>query len=99
MPAEGVKTAGVGIVQGAGVDTPPRVAYAIGKRVGGAVERNRLRRRLRPIVSDLAAAGSLAFGDYLIGARAEACSLSSADLRSAASAVLGDVQRRATGAR
>ena len=99
MPVEGVQTAGVGTGQGAGVDTPPRVAYAIGKRVGGAVERNRLRRRLRPIVSDLAAAGSLAFGDYLIGASAQACSLSSAELRSAASAALGDAQRRATGAR
>ena len=29
---------------------PPRVAYAIGKTVGGAVERNRVRRRLREIV-------------------------------------------------
>ena len=29
---------------------PPRVAYAVGKTVGGAVERNRVRRRLREIV-------------------------------------------------
>ena len=29
---------------------PPRVAYAIGKSVGGAVERNRVRRRLRASV-------------------------------------------------
>src|SRR5216683_8128406 len=29
---------------------PPRVAYAIGRKVGSAVERNRLRRRLRAIV-------------------------------------------------
>lgn len=27
--------------------TPPRVAYAVGRRVGGAVARNRVRRRLR----------------------------------------------------
>src|SRR5207245_774623 len=33
---------------------PPRVAYAIGRKVGGAVKRNRLRRRLRAIVQELA---------------------------------------------
>jgi ribonuclease P protein component len=32
-------------------DDPPRVAYAIGKRVGGSVTRNRLRRRLRELVA------------------------------------------------
>ena len=31
---------------------PPRVAYAIGRRSGGAVDRNRLRRRLRPLVRE-----------------------------------------------
>jgi ribonuclease P protein component len=31
-----------------------RVAYAIPKRVGGAVVRNRIRRRLRAVVADLA---------------------------------------------
>jgi ribonuclease P protein component len=34
---------------------PPRVAYAIGRRAGGAVERNRIRRRLRHVVRDHAA--------------------------------------------
>ena len=29
---------------------PPRVAYAVGRPVGSAVERNRLRRRLRAVV-------------------------------------------------
>jgi ribonuclease P protein component len=28
-------------------DEPPRVAFAVGRRVGGAVVRNRVRRRLR----------------------------------------------------
>ena len=34
---------------------PPRVAYAVGRRAGGAVERNRIRRRLRHVVRDHAA--------------------------------------------
>ena len=34
---------------------PPRVAYAIGRRTGGAVERNRIRRRLRHVVRNHAA--------------------------------------------
>lgn len=45
---------------------PPRVAYAIGKRVGPAVVRNRLRRRLRMIVREVAP--TLPPGAYLIGA-------------------------------
>jgi ribonuclease P protein component len=41
---------------------PPRVAYAVGKRVGGSVIRNRLRRRLRAQV----AAAPPPSGAYLI---------------------------------
>ena len=55
---------------------PPRVAYAIGRHVGGAVARNQLRRRLRSIVSDLAGSGSVAPGSYLIRASAPATELS-----------------------
>lgn len=59
--------------------SPPHVAYAIGRAVGGAVERNRLRRRLRPIMSDLAP--SLPPGWYLVGARPRAGDCTSAALR------------------
>ena len=45
-----------------------RVAFAIGRGVGGAVVRNRVRRRLRGVVEDLARADALAGGLYLIGA-------------------------------
>ena len=40
----------------------PRVAFAVGRRVGPAVARNRLRRRLRAIWRDLEVPG----GDYLV---------------------------------
>lgn len=44
----------------------PHVGYAIGRQIGGAVERNRLRRRFRAIMSthDM----DLAPGWYLFGA-------------------------------
>jgi len=51
----------------AGTDGPPRVAYAVGRRVGGAVARNRVRRRLRAVVA--AEAAALAPDHvYLVGA-------------------------------
>jgi ribonuclease P protein component len=52
-------------------DGPVRVGFTVSKKVGNAVERNRVRRRLREIVR-LAAAGTMRPGhDYvLIGRRA-----------------------------
>lgn len=65
--------------------TPPRVAYAIGRRVGGAVVRNRLRRRLRALV----AAAALAPGDYLIGVGPAGADLTSSQLSSHLSSAVG----------
>ena len=59
----------------------PRVAYAVGKGVGGAVARNRLRRRIRSAVREERAA--LRDGRaYLISARPVAAQLPFAELRS-----------------
>lgn len=63
--------------------TPPRVAYSVGKRVGPAVVRNRVKRRLRAIVADLAApTGTLPPGPgaYLISVGPAAATLSYAQL-------------------
>ena len=49
---------------------PPAVAFAIGKTVGGAVVRNRVRRRLRAGLRELCAAGRLPQGSYLVGGTA-----------------------------
>lgn len=56
----------------------PQVAYAIGRRTGGAVMRNRIRRRLRAVVRDLA--GELAPGAYLLGAGPSAAVVPHAEL-------------------
>ncbi|MGZ0178631.1 MAG: ribonuclease P protein component [Acidimicrobiales bacterium] len=45
----------------------PQIGYAIGKKVGNAVVRNRIRRRLRPII--VAEAHHLPPGIYLIGVK------------------------------
>jgi ribonuclease P protein component len=68
---------------------PPRVAYAIGRKVGGAVERNRLRRRLRGIVWQLAPL--LRPGAYLIGVAPEGTHLSVGELRSTVTQALEKV--------
>lgn len=72
--------------------TPPAVAYAIGRKVGGAVVRNRIRRRLRAIVSELAP--QLAPGAYLVGVAPEATSLSFGELKAIVSDALEAVVRR-----
>jgi ribonuclease P protein component len=79
------------------LDVPPRVAFAIGRQVGPAVVRNRLRRRLRAILRDVAT--DLSPGTYLVGTRPEAAHLSFPDLRAALMHSLQDLSRPRTGRR
>jgi len=59
-----------------GGDTnPPRAGFALGRSVGGAVVRNRVRRRLRAALRELQAAGRLPAGAYLLGGTAELAEL------------------------
>jgi ribonuclease P protein component len=55
---------------------PPRVAYALGRAIGPAVVRNRLRRQLQALVGD----SSLPAGLYLIGAQPAAARRSFVEL-------------------
>ena len=65
-------------------DAPICVAYAIGRRVGPAVVRNRLRRRLRAIVAELGPRP----GDYLVVTDPDAASLPFSDLKALVSKAL-----------
>lgn len=64
-------------------DDTTRVAYAIGRAVGGAVVRNRVRRRLRAVVGEVQP--QMAPGAYLLGAAPEAATIPYRDLRAAVS--------------
>jgi ribonuclease P protein component len=69
-----------------------RVAYAIGRRVGTAVTRNRLRRRLRAIVATAEAEGRLDPGAYLIGVTPEAPAMTYAELEQTVFRLLEDAR-------
>ena len=72
-----------------GEGQPPRVAYAIGRSVGGAVVRNRLRRRLRAAVGELA--DSIPAGAWLIGAGAGAVDMTYDDLKASVAEALSAI--------
>ena len=65
-----------------------RVAYAIGRKVGPAVARNRLRRQLRAAVREIHRDGGLVPGAYLVSARSDAVGRPYRDLRSDLAAAL-----------
>jgi ribonuclease P protein component len=72
---------------------PPRVAYAISRKVGGAVDRNRLRRRLRALASQT----DLGSGAWLVSASPGASDATFAELAgwwSSAVAALDPVEAR-----
>ena len=71
---------------------PPRVAYAVGRRSGNAVERNRIRRRLRHVVSNHAER-LRADHQYLVGASQGALGTPSAELNDAWLRLVDQVHR------
>lgn len=70
---------------------PARVTVVAGRSAGNAVQRNRIKRRLRAAV----AAASLAAGfDYVIVGRAPAARIDAAQLRAAVADAAAEVSRR-----
>lgn len=78
-------------VAAASADGVCQVAYAVPRRVGTAVERNRCRRRLRAIVAE--AAGTLPAGTYLIRVGPTVKSVSFQELRRRVVEVMKDASR------
>ena len=71
-------------------DDPPRVAYAVGRKVGNAVTRNRVRRQLRAAMR--ANAGLLRGGwAYLVQARPGATTSSASELSDTLRAILSRI--------
>jgi len=71
---------------------PPRVAYAVGRSVGDAVTRNRVRRRLRAAVREHRP-GLQAGHAYLVRAAPTAAEASYAELSDALRAIFADLAR------
>jgi ribonuclease P protein component len=76
-----------------GPGIPPRVAYAVSRRVGTAVARNRLRRRLRAAVRECSAA--FGPGAFLVSASPGAASLPYPTLKAALLAAVEGARSRA----
>jgi len=75
--------------------TPPRVAFALGRALGPAVVRNRVRRRLRVALSAACSEGRLPPGWYLFGAQPRAVERSFHELTFDLTALLQRVQASA----
>ena len=76
---------------------PPRVAYAVGRSVGGAVVRNRVRRQLRHAIVDEARGDGLPAGWYLIGAAPAAARADGAAVRAAVKGLVDRVRAGSVG--
>ncbi len=67
----------------------PQVAFAIGRTLGSAVSRNRLRRRLRAVLAN----SDVPPGIYLVGARVPACEQAFPDVQRTMTSLLDKVHR------
>jgi ribonuclease P protein component len=76
--------------------TPLRVAFVVGRSIGSATRRNRLRRRLRASVAEVAPALGIGHGWLLIGARPAASEHTYAALRDEVTSLLTRVRTPVT---
>lgn len=73
---------------------PPRIGLSVSRRVGGAVERNRVKRMLREGI-DRVGAEALAGNDVVVVARPEVLQLIESDGLAGVEAALSDLVERA----
>lgn len=76
------------------IDDPPRLAFSLGKRLGNAVVRNKIRRRVRAIFTELAKEDHLPHGVYLVGMSDAGAHLSYSSLETHLETVLSKIQKR-----
>ncbi|QBR71707.1 ribonuclease P protein component [Beijerinckiaceae bacterium] len=74
--------------------TPPRFGFTVTKKCGGAVQRNRIRRRLKEAVRLLQPLPGRPANDYVILARPEALGMSFLALQAEISRALGKIDTR-----
>lgn len=84
---------------------PPRVAFVIGRKVGPAVVRNRLRRQIRSVLAEVQCGKAVGFseagmtpGSYLFGAHSSVVELNFGELRSEVLGLLAGVDQAVTDA-
>ncbi|MCB1029126.1 MAG: ribonuclease P protein component [Microthrixaceae bacterium] len=75
----------------------PRVAFALSRKVGTAVTRNLIRRRLRALMSEAEQQGRLPINDYLIVGAPAITTLSYPQLRDHLSAAVRSANRPRSG--
>lgn len=75
---------------------PPRMGFTVSRKVGTAVERNRVRRRLREIVRRSATGAFAAGHDYVLIGRRAVLSASFEELMADLSGALRRIQQGAT---
>jgi ribonuclease P protein component len=75
LPLDPSTDPSTGLAPGLAAAAPPQVAFAVTRRVGSAVVRNRTRRRLRAAARIVTTERSLQGGALLIGANREAVEL------------------------
>ena len=73
--------------------TPPRVAYAISRKVGNAVVRNKLRRRLRAAVGDHVDRSGALFSDAVIVAFPSARDLTYAQVQDQVTEIMKKIEK------
>ena len=78
--------------------SPLRVAFSVGRSVGSATRRNRLRRRLRAIVTMDAPGAGITSGWLLIGAAPTAGELTFAQVRADVDTLLSRISPTGTSA-
>ncbi len=80
-----------------GAERPSRFGFTVTKKVGGAVVRNRIRRRLRELVRIDIGARAHPGNDYVLIARASAEKADFAELRSDLSKAIDKIHQTGTG--